>query len=407
MQPDILDSARLLGPRVVADRRTIHSHPEMAYQEEQTSILVQARLRELGIPFQSGVANTGVVALIEGEAGPGACVLLRADMDALPIDERSGVSFASEIPGVMHACGHDAHTAMLLGAAQLLMDRRSSFGGTVKLMFQPAEEGGAGAARMIEARVLEGPSVDAAFMLHVSPDLNVGTVATVAGPMLAGADSFTITIEGRGGHAAEPHRAVDPVVVGAQVVSAIQTLVAREVDPGAPAVVTLGSFQAGTRHNVIADRAVLMGTIRAFDPTLFDRLEARLREVVEGVAGALRATAAVDFEMRYPPCVCDPAMAAHFRRSSGALLGADSVSVAQPMMAAEDFAFVLEKVPGAMLWLGVKNPTWSEPKRLHTATFELDESALPLGSAAMAAVALDYLQGTPSDPARTSSAPSS
>jgi amidohydrolase len=389
---ELLESARALENRIVADRRTIHSHPEMGYKEEQTSTLVQARLRDLGIKYRSGLAKTGVVAQIKGELGDGPCVLLRADMDALPIDEKSGVPFASEVPGVMHACGHDAHTAMLLGAAQLLMDRRSTFAGTVKLMFQPAEEGGGGAARMIEDGVLADPPVDAAFMLHVSPDLDAGQVSCGPGPQLAGADAFTITIEGQGGHAAYPHLTIDPVVVGAQVVMALQTLVAREVDPTVPAVVTLGSFKAGNVSNVIADRAVLLGTIRAFDNALFAHLEDRLREVVTGVASALRAKAHIEFEMRYPPSVCDPDMAERLGASARTLLGPEAVLVSQPEMGAEDFAFVLQKVPGALLWLGVKHPSWSKPKPVHTATFDIDESALPIGSSAMAGVALDYLK---------------
>lgn len=363
----------------------------MAYEEEQTSILVQARLRELGLPFKAGLAKTGVVAEIKGELGDGPCVLLRADMDALPIEERSGVAFASEVPGVMHACGHDAHTAMLLGAAQLLLDRKSKFGGSVKLMFQPAEEGGAGAARMIEDGVLAQPQVDAAFMLHVRPELEAGQVSVAGGPILAGADSFTITVEGRGAHAARPHQSIDPVVVGAQIVLAVQTLVSREVDPTVPAVVTLGSFNAGNRSNVIADRAVLKGTIRAFDDELFSHLEARLRDLVNGIASALRAHAVIEFEMRYPPSVCDAAMAEQLGESARSLLGPEAVFTSEPQMGAEDFAFVLQKVPGAMLWLGVKKPEWQEPKPLHTATFDIDESALPIGSSALAGVALDYL----------------
>src|SRR2546430_8625647 len=205
MGSDLLDSARSIEPRIVATRRTIHSHPEMGYQEEQTSTLVQARLRDLGIPFRAGLAKTGVLAEIKGELGDGPCVLLRADMDALPIEEKSGVPFASEIPGVMHACGHDAHTAMLLGAAQLLHERRQGFAGTIKLMFQPAEEGGAGAARMIEDGVLANPQVDAAFMLHVYAELDAGQVACGPGPLLAGAASFAQIIRGRGGHARPAH----------------------------------------------------------------------------------------------------------------------------------------------------------------------------------------------------------
>ena len=392
MTSELLESARALAPKIVADRRTIHSHPEMAYGERQTSTLVQARLRSLGIPFRAGLAETGVVAEVKGGRGDGPCVLLRADMDALPIDEKSGVAFASEIPGVMHACGHDAHTAMLLGAAQLLLDRRDQFAGTVKLMFQPAEEGGAGAARMIEEGVLRDPRVEAAFMLHCRPELEAGQVSYGAGTLMAGADGFTITVKGRGGHAARPHQAVDPIVVGAQIVVALQTLVSREVDPTVPAVVTIGSFVAGNASNVIPDTAVLRGTVRAFDPKLFKHLEDRVREVAATIAAAMRASVSVEFELSYPPATCDPAMAERLGDSARSLLGAESVLTSKPVMGAEDFAFVLQKVPGAMLWLGVKDPQWADPKPLHTATFDIDESALPIGSAAMAGVALDYLR---------------
>src|SRR6266516_4543589 len=338
MGSDLLDSARSIEPRIVSTRRTIHSHPEMGYKEEQTSTLVQARLRDLGIPFKAGLAKTGVVAQIKGELGDGPCVLLRADMDALPIDEQSGVPFSSEVPGVMHACGHDAHTAMLLGAAELILDRKSTF---------------------------------------------AGTVACGPGPQLAGADAFTITVEGRGGHGARPHETVDPVVVGAQIVMAMQTLVSREVDPTVPAVVTLATFHAGNVSNVIPDRAVIKGTIRAFDDTLFKHLEQRVREVATGVASALRASIKIEFEMSYPPSVCDPEMAVQLAASSRSLVGAESVLESRPEMGAEDFSFVLQKVPGAMLWLGVKKPEWTEPKPVHTATFDIDESALPIGSSAL------------------------
>jgi amidohydrolase len=389
---DLLDAAHALEPQIVEDRRRIHSHPELAYEEEQTSRLVRARLEGLGIPFRSGLAKTGVVATIEGELGNGRCVLLRADMDALPIDETSGVSFASQRAGVMHACGHDAHTAMLLGAARLLFDRRSGFAGTVKLMFQPAEEGAGGAPRMIEAGVLTDPPVDAAFALHVRPDLAVGKVSCSGGPQLAGADVFTITIRGRGGHAAEPHTTVDAVVVGAQVVLALQTLVAREVEPTASAVLTLGAFNAGERFNVIADKAVIKGTIRTFDNELFVYLEQRMGEVATGVASALHATAHIDLLGRCPPLANDAPMAEQLAESVGSLFGADSVVAVKPEMWAEDFAFVLERVPGAMLWLGVKSPDWPQPKAIHTSEFDLDESALSIGSSAMAATALDYLK---------------
>ncbi len=388
--PTLLESARAIGGSVVADRRAIHHRPELAYKERETAELVESRLRQLGIPFRSGVGGTGVVGLIEG-ARPGRTVLLRADMDALPIQEESAAEYASANPGVMHACGHDAHTAILLGAARLLLERRDELAGCVKLMFQPAEEGGAGALRMIDEGLLEDPAVHGAFMLHVSHQLAAGCVATAAGPVLAGANSFTITVEGRGGHASRPQAAVDPVVVAAHVVTALQTLVSREAPPDQPAVLTLGSFTAGTAANVIPDRAVVRGTIRAYGGELMQQLERRLEETARGVAAALRADARVEYHMHYPPTVNDRAMAELLAGAARAALGPAAVLEAEPIMAAEDFSFVLQRVPGAMLSLGVRAPDWTEPRPVHTARFDLDESALPVGVACMAAVATEFL----------------
>jgi amidohydrolase len=388
--PTLLDSARAISDSLVADRRAIHRRPELAFQERETAALVEARLRDLGVPHRGGVGGTGVVGLIEG-GRPGRTVLLRADMDALPIQEESSADYASTNPGVMHACGHDAHTAILLGAARLLLDRQAELAGRVKLMFQPAEEGGAGALRMIEDGLLEDPSVDAAFMLHVAHALPAGRVATAPGPVLAGANSFTITIEGRGGHASRPHAAVDPVTVAAHVVTALQTLVSRETPPDAAAVVTLGSLVAGTAPNIIPDRAAIKGTIRAYDRELMESLERRLAEIATGVARALRADARVVFHMHYPPTVNDAAMAELLAGAAGAALGAGQVDSAEPVMAAEDFSFVLQRVPGAMLSLGVRAPGWDEPRPVHTARFDLDEAALPVGAACMASAAMAFL----------------
>jgi amidohydrolase len=388
--PTLLESARAIAGSVVDDRRAIHRHPELAFQEHRTAALVESRLRALGVPLRTGVGGTGVVGLIEG-ARPGRTVLLRADMDALPIQEESTAEHASGNPGVMHACGHDGHTAILLGAARLLVDRRDDLVGTVKLMFQPAEEGGAGALRMIEEGLLEDPAVDAAFMLHVSHHDLCGQVAVAAGPVLAGANSFTITVDGRGGHASKPNTAVDPVVVAAQVVSALQTLVSREVPPDQPAVLTLGSFVAGTAANIIPDRAVLKGTIRAYDTELLQHLERRVEETASGVTAAMRASARVQYHMHYPPTVNDAAMAELLAGAARSVLGAAAVQEAKPVMAAEDFSFVLQRVPGAMLSLGVRAPGWAEPRPVHTARFDMDESALPVGVACMTSVALEFL----------------
>ena len=385
---EILEAARSIADQIVDDRRTIHSRPELAYQERETAAFVESRLADLGIEYRGGVGGTGVIGLVPG-ARPGRTVLLRADMDALPITEESETGFVSRNPGVMHACGHDGHTAMLLGAARILHQQRARFDGIVKLMFQPAEEGGAGAVKMIEHGLLDDPIVDAAFAIHVGAGTETGTVIARGGPLLAGANSFTITVTGRGGHAARPQHAVDPVVIAAQIVVALQTLVSREVEPGVAAVVTLGALQAGTTFNVIPDRALIQGTIRAYDAEVMQRLEARVEETAKGVAAALRARAEVEIHMHYPPTVNDEAMA---ELAGGAIrkLGLN-VAVGSPIMAAEDFSYVLQRVPGAMVQLGVRDPSWPEPKPVHTAQFDLDEEALPLGAAVYAAMALEFL----------------
>ena len=387
---ELLDAAGQIAEQTVADRRAIHRHPELAYHERATSALVADRLEALGVPLRTGVGGTGVVGLIEG-GRPGRTVLLRADMDALPIQEASEHEFRSERPGVMHACGHDAHTAILLSTARLLCDRRSQLPGTVKLMFQPAEEGGAGAVRMIEDGVLENPSVEAAFMLHVSHAHYVGNVATAPGPVLAGADAFRITVRGQGGHASRPQFSVDPIVIAAQIVSTLQSLVSRETAPYESAVLTLGSLHAGTAHNVIPDQAVIEGTIRAYDDALMARLERRVEQVATGVAGAMRATATAEFEMRYPPTVNDAAMAELLQGAARKVLGQEAVLDADPNFAAEDFSFVLQRVPGAVLSLGVRRQEWEEPRPVHTPRFDLDEQALPIGVACMTSVALEFL----------------
>ena len=377
-----------MADEIVTTRRAIHSRPELAYEERETAALVEARLRDLGIEHRGGVGGTGVIGLVRG-GRPGRTVLLRADMDALPITEESAAPYASQHLGVMHACGHDGHTAMLLGAARILQERRADFAGVVKLMFQPAEEGGAGAVKMIQDGLLENPTVDTAFALHVWHEMPTGSLLARGGPLLAGSNSFTITVTGRGGHASRPQHAVDPVVVAAQIVTALQTLVSREVEPGVPAVVTLGALQAGTTFNVIPDRAVIKGTIRSFEDGVMEHLEARINTVATGIAAALRATATVEIHMHYPPTVNDEALV---ELAGGAVrkLGISAESGA-PLMGAEDFSFVLQRVPGAMLMLGVRKPEWAEPRPVHTAQFDLDEDALPLGAAAYAALALEAL----------------
>jgi amidohydrolase len=385
---EILDAAHSIAKETVADRRAIHARPELKYEERETAALVEARLKKLGIECRGGVGGTGVIGLVRG-ARAGRTVLLRADMDALPITEESDAPYVSQNVGVMHACGHDAHTAMLLGAARILQERRTEFDGAVKLMFQPAEEGGAGAVKMINEGLLDDPPVDAAFAIHTGHDFPTGTMVARGGPLLAGANSFTITVTGRGGHASRPHTTVDPVVVASHIVVALQTLVSREVEPGVPAVITLGALKAGTTFNVIPDRAQIMGTIRTYDAGLMEQLEARIETVAKGVASALRAEAKVEIVMHYPPTINNDAMV----ELAGGALRRLKLDVVQgsPIMGAEDFSFVLQRVPGAMLMLGVRDPSWTQPKPAHTAQFDIDEDSLPLGTAAYVAMALEFL----------------
>lgn len=391
MTHELLEAAQVIADSIVVDRRAIHRHPELAYEERRTAELVARRLRELELDVQEGIGTTGVVGLLRG-ARPGKTVLLRADMDALPIEEPREADYASECPGIMHACGHDGHTAILLGAARLLAERRHELVGNVRFMFQPAEEGGAGALRMIEDGLLENPAVDGAFALHVDPFRYAGEVSARAGPTHAAADTFTIDVQGAGGHAARPQLAVDPVVVGSHIVVALQTLVSREVDPAEQAVLTIGSISAGTAFNVIPDKATLRGTVRTYSTAVQDLLERRLGEVARGVATALRASAEVRYERLYPPLVNHASGIDLVSAVVQDMLGPDALYERGMAMGSEDFSYVLQRVPGAMFHLGVRDRAWAEPKPIHSPVFDLDEHALPVGAALMTATALRFLQ---------------
>jgi amidohydrolase len=381
-----------MATEITADRRTIHEQPELAYEETQTAALVAGRLRQLGIETASGIAGTGVVGLIKG-GRPGKTVLLRADMDALPILEQVESGHRSRVDGKMHACGHDGHTAMLLAAARLLQERRDDIAGNVKLMFQPAEEHGTrgGALPMIEAGLLDAPRVDAAFALHVDAAHEAGQIALRSGPTMAAADRFTVMVRGRGGHAARPHQTVDPIVVAAQMITAMQTLVSREVSPVQQAVVTVGSLDAGTAFNVIPDSARLRGTVRTYQPEIRDLIERRLKELTMGMAAAMRASAEVEYVRGYPPIVNHESGVEAVRRVAVEAAGEAQTVEQEMLMGAEDFSYVLQRVPGAMFYLGVRPMGAAEMRPTHSPIFDLDESALPLGTAVLAATALGYL----------------
>ncbi len=393
VETPLLNDIDEIMPGVIADRRHLHEHPELGFQEHETAKLVTERLQSLGVEdIRTGINQTGVTGLIRGGAGDGKTVLVRADMDALPILEENAVEYASRHEGVMHACGHDAHTAMLLGLARVLTDRRDEFRGTVKLLFQPAEELPPGGAKgMIEEGVLDDPHVDAVFGLHVSQHDPVGMIYVVAGPALAAADRFAIHIKAKGGHGAAPHECVDAIAVGAQIVSALQTLVSREVDPIQQAVVSVCTFHAGHAFNVIPDSAELTGTVRTFAPEVRDLLEDRISALARGIGAAMRADVEVIYTRGYPTTVNDEAMTELVREAARQTVGAERVHVAKPQMGAEDFSYFLLERPGCFFFVGSKNEekglVWSH----HHPRFDIDEECMAAGIGTMATTVLTYL----------------
>ncbi|HEX4013573.1 MAG TPA: M20 family metallopeptidase [Candidatus Cybelea sp.] len=365
-----------LADRAVELRRAIHRRPELGFEEHETAALVERELDSLGISHRR-LAGTGVAARIDGQR-PGRVVALRADMDALPIGEKTGLPYASEVSGKMHACGHDAHTAMLLGAAALLQRARASFEGSVVCVFQPAEEGPGGALPMIDEGVLDDPHVDFVAMLHVDSRLDAGTIGITPGAVNASADELYIDVTGVGGHGAYPHQSVDALVAASAIVMALQNIVAREVDPFASAVVTIGTIEGGYRNNVIADEVKLSGTLRAHDPEVRDALEERVRRVAAGVAAAYRANAEVRVVRGYPPVVNDAALAERFAayvREHSSI----RVEHPQPTMGAEDFAYFASRRPGLLVRLGVRGEEAGAVHPAHSPIFRIDERALPVG----------------------------
>ncbi len=381
-------------PGVVADRRHLHEHPELGFHEVGTARFVAERLQALGVEdIQTGIAETGVTGVIRGGQGPGKTVLLRADMDALPIVEENDVPYRSRHDGVMHACGHDGHTAMLLGVARVLTERKEDFAGTVKLLFQPAEEMPPGGAKpMIEAGVLDDPPVDAVFGIHLDQDAPVGKVSLAGGPVMAAADRFTIVIKGKGGHGAKPQTAIDPIAIGSQIVVALQTLISREYDPVATGVVSVCAFLSGSAFNVIPDTAELRGTVRTFTAENRAMLSERIPELVRGIAAAMRAEAEVTYDFGYPASINDPAMTDLVREVVTEVVGAENVIAAEPQMGAEDFSYFLERRPGSFFFIGSNNAarglTWGH----HHPRFDIDEAALAIGIESVAKTALRYLE---------------
>lgn len=382
-------------PGVIADRRHLHQHPELAFHEYETAAFVAERLAALGVEeIRTGIGKTGVSGLIRGtgSTGSGKVLMLRADMDALPILEENAVEYVSQNPGVMHACGHDSHVSMLLGTTRVLMERRGDFDGTVKVLFQPAEEGGGGASAMRAEGALENPTVDAAMGLHIWQDIPVGQVWVRDGTAMVGVTGFTITVQGKGGHGAHPEVSVDPIVIGSTIVTALLTLVSREKSPVTPEVVSIGSFRSGNAANVIPDTAILKGTIRSVTREQGDEVRDRLKAMVEGIATSMGASARIEFAGSAPPLINDPEIAALVREAAVEGFGPERVSQGNLMSVSEDFGEFLDPVPGCYFFIGSRNEAKGFVHGHHHPRFDIDEEAMATGIEAMSRAAIRYLQ---------------
>jgi amidohydrolase len=394
---EIKAAAEAMVPRLVETRRDLHRHPELSNREERTGKLVAERLRSLGLDeVRYPVARTGVIGVLKG-GRPGPVVALRADLDALPIQETTDAPYKSALAGVMHACGHDAHTAMLLGAAEALAQLKARIPGTVVFLFQPAEEGApegeeGGAPLMVKEGALDAPKVEAVFGLHVALGVDVGHIGYTDGPIMASSDSFTIEVQGRSVHGALPHQGLDPVPVAAEIVQALQLVVSRQVDAQQPKVLSIGRIQGGTRFNIIADRVTLDGTLRTFDPAVRADIKLRMERTVKGVAAAHGLGATLRFiDEGNASTVNDRALTLRSLPSLQRVFGPEGVVAIRPLMVAEDFSVYAAKVPSLLLILGTRNSTRGIESVNHTANFDIDEAALPLGVRTLVTLALDCL----------------
>ncbi|MBW9065311.1 amidohydrolase [Rhizobium herbae] len=371
----ILNRAAELQNEVTEWRRHLHTKPELLFAVENTAAFVENKLREFGVDqIVTGLGRTGVVGLIKGKLGEGRTIGLRADMDALPMTETSGKPWASTVPGKMHACGHDGHTAMLLGAAKYLTETRN-FKGAVAVIFQPAEEGGGGGNEMVKDGMMERFAIEEVYGMHNMPGMPLGRFGTRVGPIMASTDEFTITIDGRGGHAAQPHRTVDPIVIGSQIVNALQTIASRTVDPLASVVVSVTKFNAGFAHNIIPEQAVLAGTVRTLMPEVRDLAEARIKQISESLGSAYGARVTISYGRNYPVTVNHRDQTGHALAAASEIAGESKVSAdLDPMMGGEDFSYMLLARPGAFIFIGN-----GDTAGLHNPAYDFNDEAIPHG----------------------------
>ena len=393
MPQDELKSAILQrAPALSTLRRHYHAHPELSFEERETAAAIAKRLSELGLETRDHVGGEGVVGILRGTAGDGRTMLVRADIDALPIEEISDAEYRSQTPGVMHACGHDGHIAIALTLAEILVERRDQLQGNVVFAFQPAEERAAGASKMIEEGALDDPKVDAVIGLHLWATYPVGKIAVQPGAVMASADELFLRVRGKGGHGAMPQEAVDPIVAAAQIVVAAQTLISREISPFHPAVLTWGAISGGTAFNIIADEVELRGTLRAYDEADRAFLKRRLAELASGVAQGMRAEAEVTVGLGTGACVNDPAITLLVRAAAEATVGRENVPTDDMRLTpSDDMSVFLAAVPGCYFFVGAGNVERGITAPHHNARFDIDEAALGIGVETMARAALAYL----------------
>ncbi len=392
MNDTIQKKANQIQDELVRIRREIHTNPELGLEEFKTGALVAGKLEELGIAVKTGVGETGVVGILNGTS-PGKTLLIRADMDCLAMQELNDVPYKSQVDGQMHACGHDAHTTWVLGAAMILSEMRDHFKGTVKFVFQPAEEGQGGANRMIQDGVLSNPTVDAAIGAHVWPIVDAGKIGVKRNSMMAAPDMFHLTIKGQGGHGAEPHNCIDPISIGCQVYSALQTIVSRKINPVDSAVLSITQFNAGSAHNVIPNEVKMSGTVRTLLPETRDNMPKMMEKLISGIVEANGGSYDLEYTPYYPPVINDPEITDLVKHAASEVLGHENVvELPVPTMGGEDFSYFQQKVPGTFFVVGTRNEAAGLTNALHNPYFDIDESILSKASAVLSRCALEYLK---------------